>query len=117
MSKGILLEKSYKFALRIVRLYAYLSDEKHERVLSKQVLQDGTQVGAHIKEAQQAEVKSMFIQEMSAALRKASRTEYWLQLLCDGEYLGHKEFESIHADCEELIKMLTAALKTSKARS
>lgn len=117
MGKGILLEKSYKFALRMVRLYTYLCNERHEYVLSKQALQDGTQIGAHIKEAQQAEIKSVFIQEMSIALRKASRTGYWLQLLRDGEYLDNKEFDSIHTDCEELSKILTATLKTSKSRA
>ncbi len=117
MAESILLEKSYKFASRIVRLYSYLCNEKHEYVLSKNVLQDGTFVGAYIKEAQQAEGKSAFIQDMNAALKRATRTEYWLELLRDGEYLDDKEFDSIHSDCKELMKMLTSTIKTSKTRT
>jgi four helix bundle protein len=116
MSENILLEKSYKFALRIVRLYKYLCDEKHEFVLSKQILIAGTYVGAHVKSAQEAENKSTFTNEMGIALRKASETEYWLQLLRDGEYLDEKAFNSIRDDCVELKKILTTVVKTSKGQ-
>jgi four helix bundle protein len=114
MSKSIVLEKSYKFALRIVRLYSYLCEEKREYVLSKQALISGTEIGAHVKEAYQAESKAAFTHEMGLALRKASRTEYWLQLLRDGEYLDEKKFDSICSDCVEIGKMLTSIIKTSK---
>jgi four helix bundle protein len=105
MSENIVLEKSYKFALRIVRLYKYLTELKKEYVLSKQMLLSGTNVGAHVKAAQEAESRAGFFREMNAALQDASKCEYWLQLLCDGEFLEDKEFNSIHTDCEELIKL------------
>lgn len=94
MGQNIIVEKSYAFALRIVRLYRYLCDEKHEYVLSKKLLDAGTNIGAHVKSAQEAEGKTGFVQEMSRALQFASQTEYWLQLLYDGEYLDEKEFSS-----------------------
>lgn len=114
MSDQVTLEKSYHFALRIVRLYKFLTEEKKEFVLSKQVLLAGTYVGAHVKAAQEAESKVAFAHEMSAALQKASETEYWLHLLCDAEHLDEKAFASIHADCVEMIKLLTAIVKTVK---
>lgn len=107
-------EKSYSFALRVVRLYRYLCEEKNEYVLSKQALIAGTYIGAHVKSAQEAETKSGFAHEMSVGLQKASETEYWLQLLRDQEYLDEKAFASIHSDCVELIKLLTSIVKSSK---
>jgi four helix bundle protein len=98
----------------MVRLYKYLCEQEREFVLSKQSLIAGTYIGAHIKSAQEAESRSMFIHEMSVALQKASETQYWLQLLRDGEFIDEKPFASIHADCVELIKMLTKIVKTSK---
>jgi len=114
MSPNVVLEKSYKFALRIVRLYKYLSEEKREFVLSKQLLSAGTYVGAHVKGAQEAESKTGFFHEMNAALQRASQTGYWLQLLHDGEFLTDGEFASIHADCEELVKLLKAITKPTR---
>lgn len=98
----------------MVRLYKYLCEQKREFVLSKQALIAGTYIGAHIKSAHEAESGSMFIDEMSVALQKASETEYWLQLLHDGEFIEGKSFASIHADCVELIKVLTQIVKPSK---
>lgn len=114
MSENVILEKSYRFALRIVRLYKFLSEEKKEFVLSKQALLAGTGIGAHVKAAQEAESKTVFAHEMSAALQKASQTQYWLHLLRDAEYLDEKAFASIHDDCVELIKLLTTIVKTAR---
>ncbi len=114
MSKNVVLEKSYAFALRIVRLYKWLCEEEREYVLSKQTLIAGTYIGAHVKSAEEADTKAGFAHEMSVALQKASETEYWLQLLRGGEYLDEKSFDSIHADCVELIKLLTSIVKTSR---
>ena|SRR2546425_10787600 len=116
MSKNIVQDKSYAFALRIVRLYKWLCEER-EFVLSKQVLIAGTYIGAHVKSAEEAESKAGFAHEMSVALQKASETEYWLQLLRDGEYLDQKSFDSIHTDCVELLKLLTSIVKTSRRSS
>lgn len=114
MGENIVLDKSFKFALRIVRLYKYLTEEKKEFVLSRNLLTSGTEIGAYIKEAQDAESKPIFYQEMGIALRKSSRTEYWLQLLRDGGFLDAKEFDSIDTDRLELKKLLVSITKTSK---
>lgn len=114
MSENLIQEKSYAFALRMVRLYKYVCEQEREFVLSKQALIAGTYIGANVKSAQEAESRAVFIHEMSAALQKASETEYWIQLLHDGEFIDEKSFASIHADCVELIKMLTKIVKTSK---
>ena len=116
MSQSIVLEKSFAFALRIIKLYKHLCEEKREYVMSKQVLLSGTYIGAHIKEGLNGESKSAYINEMAIALRKASETEYWLQLLHQSTFLEEKAFDSINSDCIELIKMLTSIVKTSKSR-
>ena len=112
--ENIVLDKSHAFALRIVRLYKFLNHEKNEFVLSKQAMLAGTYVGAHVKAAEDAESKNVFVHEMAIALRKASETEYWLQLLHESGYVEEKAFNSIAADCKELIKLLTAIVKTSR---
>lgn len=114
--EGVLREKSYKFALRIVKLNKYLCDEKNEYVLSKQLLRSGTAVGALVREAEYAQSKSDFIHKLSIALKEANETDYWLILLKDSEYLSNKSYESIQPDIVELIKLLTASIKTAKRR-
>lgn len=114
MSQNVVLEKSYQFALRIVRLYKHLSETKKEYVLSKRMLDAGTTVGAHVKAAQEAESKPDFFHEMNAALKMATKTEYWLELLYDGEFLDQREFDSIHADCEEMLKLLKSITKPTR---
>ena len=114
MSKSIVLEKSIKFALRIVKLYRYLSEEKSEYVLSKQILLSGTHIAKYIKDATNAESKPIFAYEMQTALKRASETEFWLLILHEGEYLEDKPYKSINDDCVELIRMLTTTVKTSK---
>ncbi len=114
MSKSIVLEKSIKFALRIVKLYRYLSEEKSEYVLSKQILISGTHIAKFIKDANQAESKSAFAYDMNIALKRASETEFWLIILHEGEFIDDKAYNSMNEDCVELIKMLTAIVKTSK---
>jgi four helix bundle protein len=117
MSGNIILDKSFSFALRIVKLYHYLSEEKHENVLSKQLLNAGTYIGKHIKEATAAESKTIYTQEMGFALRKASETEYWLELLHKAGFLSDKQFESINQDRDEIFLMLTKIVKTSKSQA
>lgn len=89
-------------------------EEKKEFVLSKEILVSGTHIGKHIKEAVGAESRTIFINEMAIARRKASETEYWLQLLFHADFLNEKEYESLETDRESLIKMLTSIVKTSK---
>ena len=102
------------FALRIVSLYKYLTEKQHEYVMSKNVFTNGTEIGAYVKSAQDAESKPIFYQEMGVAFRKALRTEYWLQLLHESGYLEAAAFESIHADCLELLRMLSAITKSTR---
>jgi four helix bundle protein len=111
-----LKDKSYKFALRIIKLYKFLTEEKKEYVLSKQILRSGTSIGANITEANQAQSTADFIHKMSIAHKEAFETEYWLCLLRDSEYITEKQSESLINDCNELQKILTASIKTSKSR-
>jgi four helix bundle protein len=103
--------------LRIVKLYKHLCDEKHEYVLCREVLTNGTAIGAHVKAAQEADSRDAFIREMGAALQRTTKTEYWLELLRDGEFLEGNQFTSIHADWEEIKKMLVAILKSSRGQT
>lgn len=114
MKENPIIDKSFAFALRIIKLYRYLVDEKREYVLSKELLVAGTHIGKHAKEAVNAESRQVFTNEMAIGRRKASETEYWLQLLHLGNYLTEAEFESIEADREELSRMLTKIVKTTK---
>ena len=114
MDENPVKDKSYRFAVRIIRLYKFLAEEKREFVLSKQVLRSGTAIGANIKEALQAESRAEFIHKLAIALKEASETEYWLELLQETEYLDQAAFDSIHSDCIELLKLLTSIIKSSK---
>lgn len=106
--------KSSLFAVRIVKLSKHLNTSKKEYVLSKQLLRAGTSIGANIAEAEQAQSRADFISKMNIALKEAVETNYWLRLLQASDYLSEKEFSSIHSDCRESEKMLTAIVKTSK---
>ena len=117
MKESIVRNKSYVFALRIIKAYRYLSDEQREFVLSKQVLRSGTSVGALVKEAEHAQSRADFVNKMNVALKEANETEYWLMLLKDSEYIDEKSFNSIHQDCSELIKLLASIVKTTKNSS
>jgi four helix bundle protein len=114
MKENVLREKSYNFALRSIKLYRYLCDENKEYVLSKQILRSGTLIGANIEEALQGESKADFIHKLSIALKEASETNYWLRLLRDSGFLKENQAQSLLTDCEELQKLLTAIIKTSK---
>ncbi len=114
MIKSIVRDKSFDFALRIIKLYKYLTEQKREYVISKQVLRSGTAIGSLIREAEQGESKADFIHKLAIALKEAKETEYWLALLFHSEYIEDKSYESINADAEELIKLLISIIKTSK---
>lgn len=115
MKESVLKDKSYVFAIRIVKLSQYLQAEKKEFVLSKQILRSGTAVGALIKEAQFGESKADFANKMSIALKEANEADYWLCLLKDTEFIDTKLFESMQTDCKELIAMLVSTVKTVKS--
>ena len=111
---NIVESKSYTFALRCIDLYKFMTTVKKEFILSKQVLRSGTAIGALIKEAAHAQSKSDFLNKMNIALKEANETEYWLMLLKDSQYLSEKEFDSIHENCDELIRLLVSIVKTTK---
>ncbi len=94
MRENVLKDKSYDFALRIVKLCKYLVEEKKEYVLSKQVLRSGTSIGANIAEGNQAQSKADFVHKLSISHKEAFETEYWLCLLRDGGFLSEKQVES-----------------------
>jgi four helix bundle protein len=114
MKENIVKDKSFAFALRVVNLAKFLETKKREFVLSRQVLRSGTAIGALVREAEHAESKADFIHKMSIALKEANETEYWLELLYKGEYMGEQSFTSIQSDNEELIKLLVTIVKSSK---
>jgi four helix bundle protein len=116
MKDNVVKNKSYAFALRMIKAYKYLTQEQREFVLSKQVLRSGTSIGALVREAEHAQSDADFINKMNIALKEANETEYWLMLLNDSEYIDGKTFSSIHADCDELIRLLVSIVKTSKEK-
>lgn len=109
--------KSKKFAVRIINLYKYLVNEKKEFVLSKQILRSGTSIGANVKEGEFAQSTSDFISKMSIALKEASETEYWLELLYETNFITAGQYDSLKADCKELIKLLISIIKSSKSNN
>jgi four helix bundle protein len=109
-----LKNKSREFAIRIVRLYQYLTEKKKEFVLSKQLLRSGTSIGANRAEAQDASSVKDILQKSTIALKECAETIFWLDLLYATKYLTSKQFTSMNADCEELLRMLIAATRTLK---
>ena len=105
---------SKQFAVRVVKLYNYLSDNKKEYVMSKQILRCGTSIGANVFEAKNAQSRPDFTSKMSIALKEASESGYWIDLLHDTEYLSDSEYESIFADCKRIIAVLTKIVKATK---
>ena len=114
--KSIIKDKSFAFAVRIVRLYKHLCENKKEFVLSKQLLRSGTAVGALVREAQNAESQKDFIHKLGIAQKECDETTYWLELLKETDYLTDKEFESINSEATELLKMIRSAIITSKKK-
>jgi len=111
---GLLKEKSFKLAVRVVNLYKIVANERKEFVMSKQLLRSGTSIGANIREANYGESKKDFIHKLAIAQKEADETIYWMELLKATDYLSIDEFESISQDAIEIIKMITASIKTAK---
>jgi four helix bundle protein len=111
---NLIQEKAYKFALRIVRLAAYLNNEKREFVLSKKILDSGVNVSLFVEEAQQGENRQDFIHKYAVANKEAVKTELLLRLLRDTEHISISQSESLIADCSELHALLVSSLKTAK---
>lgn len=114
MKENVLKDKSFRFAVRVVNLYKYLCAEKKEFVLSKQILRSGTSIGALIREAEHAESKADFVHKLAIAQKETNETIYWLELLRETDYILPAEFDSLNANAVEIIKIITASIKTAK---
>jgi len=112
--KNPVLDKSFNFSIKIIRLYKYLNDNK-EFIISKQLLRCGTSIGANINESIAAQTKKDFITKMAIASKEARETKYWLRLLQESQ-LVNKDFGEYLLDVEELIKILTSIVKTSQLK-
>lgn len=110
-------EKSFAFAVRAVRLYKHLSEEKREYVISKQFLRSGTSVGANVSEAERGQSKADFHSKMSVALKEANETQYWLKLLYATDYLNEAEFNSVNRDIDEIISILVAICRSTDEKN
>jgi len=107
--------ESKAFALRIIKLYKYLKDDKNVYVLSKQLLRSGTSIGANVRESVNAQSRMDFINKLSIALKETNETEYWLELLYESELLTEEEFSSIYNDCGRIAATLTKIIRTTKS--
>jgi len=114
MTENLIQKKSYEFSLRIVKLSKYLNAEKKEFILSKQIIKSGTSIGANVEEGLGAQSKNDFIAKMQIALKESRETNYWLRLLMDSNILEKKPADSFIKDSDELKKILSSILKTSK---
>ena len=114
---NVVVQKSYAFSLRCVRLYKYLCSRDGNYIIGKQLLRSGTSIGANVREALRAQTRPDFITKLNVALKEASETEYWIELLRDSDYISSSQAESILADCVELLKILTSIVKKSKENS
>ena len=114
MKESNIRNKSFLFAVRMIKLFQYLSTEKKEYVLSKQLLRSGTAVGAMVREAEHAESKADFVHKMAIAQKEINETIYWLELLAETDYLVKQEFESLNNDAVELIKILSTIITKTK---
>jgi len=111
---NIIKKKSFDFAVRIIKLYQYLANDKKEYILSKQILRSGTSVGALVRESEHAQSKADFIHKLSIAQKEINETLYWLELFQATNYLSPQEFESLNENAVEIIKLITSIIKTTK---
>lgn len=111
-----MLEKSFAFAIRVVKMCQFLCESKKEYLLSKQVLLSGTSIGANIRELELWQTTPDFYTNLSVALKEAEGTAYWLELLHEADYLDENTYKSMSSDCEELIKLLESSTKTLKTK-
>ena len=114
MQESIIEVKSFNFAVRIVKLYRYLCEDKREYVLSKQLLKSGTSIGANISEAQRGQSKPDFYAKIAISLKEANEARYWIRLLHATDYLADKEYKSLDSDINEIISILVAICNTKE---
>jgi len=108
VKRNVIQEKSFAFSVRIVKLHKYLTSKKKEYILSTQICKSGTSIGANVAEAQRAQSTADFVAKLKIAMKEASETQYWLNLLRKTDYLTEQEFFSLHNDLVEILKILTA---------
>ena len=114
MENNAVLDKSKAFAVRIIKLYKYMAEEKREFILSKQLLRSGTSIGANCREAHRAQSAADFISKLGIALKEAEESAYWLELLSETDYITAKQFNSLYSDNDELISLLVSIIKSTK---
>lgn len=114
VNDNIIAVKSCAFSLRCVKLYKFLCGREGNFIIGRQLLKSGTSIGANVKEALRAQTRPDFHTKLNIALKEASETEYWISLLRDSEYISERQAESMLSDCVELLKLLTAIIKTTK---
>lgn len=114
MKENLLIDKSITFAARIIKLQRYLTKNKKETVISKQIIRSGTSIGANINEANYGQSKADFISKMHIALKETAETEYWIKLLNMSEYIDDKMSKSLLDDCLEIKRMLISSINTAK---
>lgn len=116
---NIILDKSFEFAIRVVKLYKHLCDEKKEYVLSKQLLRSGTSIGANINEAQAGQSKKDFIAKMAIASKEARESKYWIDLLIKTDYLNKNDVhvQTLVSEIDEIVKLLTSIVKSSQGNN
>jgi four helix bundle protein len=113
-SKNPLREKSFGLAVRIVKLYKHLTEEKKEYIMSKQILRSGTNPGAMVREAANAESPMDFIHKLGIAQKETGETQYWLELLLATDYINDTEFKSLHSDSQEIMRLIRSSILTKK---
>ena len=116
MKENVIQQKSFVFAIRIINLYKYLTVNKKEFVLSKQILRSGTSIGANIEESIGGRSDKEFLFKLEISYKEARETIYWLKLLKETEYISNSEFESIHVEAEEICKILAKIIITLKGK-
>jgi four helix bundle protein len=114
MTGNALHDKSILFAVRTIKFYSFLRENKQEYVISKQLLRSGTSIGANIRESKNAESQMDFVHKLNIALKEADETQYWLELLQMAEIINDTEFQSLNNDVKELIAMLTSVINSIK---
>ena len=114
--ENIIITKSDAYSNRILKLYQYLTEVKHEHVISKQILRSGTSIGANIAESRNAQGEKDFINKLNIALKEADETDFWLKKLLNGEYITPNQYESMFQDNDEIVKILTKVIKTMKSK-
>ncbi len=112
--KNTLKDKSFALALRIIKLYKFLVENKKEYIISKQVLRSGTSVGAMIREAQNAESKMDFVHKLAIAQKECDESLYWMELLKASDYITRESYQSLSREAEQVLKMIKSAILTTK---